>query len=627
MVIQPVTDDEILSVASPEPMRDDLSESATPNRRDSISDTSSNANVSLLTVDEHYLAPRRSFLDEMTASTTSAEGGDGSELERSGELQGPATTALSLEPGVAQEDVPQSRKSGASSTADLTKLLSEVLNNSAVGLESLSLNDSGSEAAGPVFTFPDTTKTQPTTSLSTNNNTSSKANMSSRVDGAQSIVEETESSESDMFLRHDKQYFVLSKAGKFIYSTYGTDEQVSGYTGILQTIMSYFESPSENGMESGVSNKASENNQNGSPLESSYLKSFTAGRTSFVFLVEKNLILVAVDKLGQSEAQLRQQLDFIYAQILSALTETRIAREFERRPNFDLRPLLGSTEKVLDTLTKEMCKGSPPVLLGALECLKLRKTVRDKINNVLMDCRSSNLLYGMIVADSRLVSVVRPRRHSLHPPDLYLLFSLLFKSASLKDGGEHWMPVCLPKFNPTGFLHAYINFFADNTALLLISPDKTAFYELQTARNEIVSQLTKQSLLGPIREALRKDRFKPMDIPAPLIRHFLYKSKNYVQFVMPSLELHYHDPAARYKLMNLYHELHPAVHSRTGGNAKIFYITRPNTTALAWVTPYFEMYCVTGTTTKEAISQSVRAAVSWIKAHEQRLFVIDGASF
>ena len=63
-----------------------------------------------------------------------------------------------------------------------------------------------------------------------------------------------------------------------------------------------------------------------------------------------------------------------------------------------------------------MIKSDPGILLGALEVAKIRKTTREKINNALLNARHEDLLYGMIVAEGRLVSVIRPRRHSLHPP-------------------------------------------------------------------------------------------------------------------------------------------------------------------------------------------------------------------
>lgn len=413
----------------------------------------------------------------------------------------------------------------------------------------------------------------------------------------------------DSFLNECKHYFILSRSGKPIYTMHGTDEIVSGYMAIVQTIVSFFEDGDEG----------------------EQLRSFTAGRALFVVAIEDPLILIAVDKLGQSEAQLRAQLNVLYAQILSTLTKSQISKAFQARSNFDLRHLLGGTEVFLNALTKEMSEGSPSILLGALECLRIRKTLRNKINNTLLDCRTPNLLYGMIIADSRLVSVIRPRRHSLHPPDLYLVFSMLFNTTAFRDGGEHWAPICLPRFNSFGFLYAYIHFFADDIALVLISPDKNAFFEMRQAKDNLMAQLDKQDLVEPVKHALVKGRFRSVDIPAPLIRHFLYKSKANVQFVMPSYETHFYDRHSRLRLMYLYHQLHRNVHSRPlagGGSLKVFHTVRQNATALAWLTPSFELYCVTGApTTKDAISQSVKQVVNWIKQQEERLFILGGGVF
>lgn len=441
--------------------------------------------------------------------------------------------------------------------------------------------------------------------------------------------ESSEQQESNTFLQKKKQYFILSSAGKPIYSMNGSDELITGYMGIFQAIVSYFDlGPSMNGNSTNEtsapsSNKSTSVNKNNGREQ---LKSVKAGNTLFVFSIEDPLILIAVDKLGESEYQLRAQLDVLYAQILSTLTKSQLSKVFQGRNNFDLRQLLGGTEVFLSALTREMSFGSPGILLGSLECLRLRKSIRNKINNILIERRTKSLLYGMIVADSRLVSVIRPRRHSLHPPDLHLVFSMLFNTTSFSKGGEHWVPICLPKFNSTGFLYAYIYFFVPEVALVLISPDKNSFFEMRECKEQILQDLEQGELITPITQSLHKGRFNSLDIPVPLVKHFLYKSKTNVQFLMPSFETHYYDTHERHKLMVLYHQLHGAVHPRQG-HLKVYHTTRRNTTALAWVTPTFEIYCVTGNTTKEAISQSVRAIVSWVKHNEERLFVIGGAVF
>lgn len=38
-----------------------------------------------------------------------------------------------------------------------------------------------------------------------------------------------------------KHYFILSSAGKPIYSRHGSDSVISGYMGVIQAIISFFE--------------------------------------------------------------------------------------------------------------------------------------------------------------------------------------------------------------------------------------------------------------------------------------------------------------------------------------------------------------------------------------------------
>ena len=51
---------------------------------------------------------------------------------------------------------------------------------------------------------------------------------------------------------------------------------------------------------------------------------------------------------------------------------------------------------------------------------------------------------------------------------------------------ESWTPVCLPKFNDSGFLHSYVCFIAPDVCLLLISTKQDVFYEFSNCKNLIM---------------------------------------------------------------------------------------------------------------------------------------------
>ena len=284
-----------------------------------------------------------------------------------------------------------------------------------------------------------------------------------------------------------KHFLILSSAGKPIYNRHGDDNLISGYIGIVQTIISFFEGARDQ------------------------LKGFTAGGSRFVVMCQGPLYLVAISRLGESDSQLRVQLEALYMQILSTLTLPTLTHLFSNRPSTDLRRPLQGTEPLLSALADTFTRGSSSSMLSALECLKLRKSHRQVINNAMLQLRCDSLLYGLIVAGGRLASVIRPRRHSLHPGDLQLIFNMLFEADGIKaGGGENWIPLCLPGFNKNGYLYMYVSFVKpedkqtaaafngpepsgakDDVAILLISAKKDSFYELRKMRDALIEVCTR----------------------------------------------------------------------------------------------------------------------------------------
>ncbi|KAI1323238.1 vacuolar fusion protein MON1 [Xylariaceae sp. FL0255] len=418
-----------------------------------------------------------------------------------------------------------------------------------------------------------------------------------------------------------KHYMILSSAGKPIYSRHGDLGLINSSMGVVQTIISFYESAKN-------------------PL-----LGFTAGNTRFVVATEGPLYFVAISRLGESDAQLRAQLDALYMQILSTLTLPTLTNIFANRPSTDLRKPLQGTEILLSSLADSFTKGSPSVLLGALECLKLRKSHRHSINNAFLRARADQLLYGLIVAGGRLVSVIRPRRHSLHPSDLQLIFNMLFESGGIKAaGGENWIPICLPAFNNRGYLYMYVSFLGGKaedsasveepalsngaTAIILISPDKESFFALQKMRNDVVTELKRKGHLDLIKTEAAKGRSQVNDIaPGTHISHFLFKSKANVQFCMSSLQPTFGSLLSHRRLMSLYSHLHASAHARHS-HLKVLHCVNEDAASLAWITPIFEFYCVAGPNMSRAVmTQGANKVMQWAKREEERLFIIGGGVF
>ncbi|KAI1345009.1 vacuolar fusion protein MON1 [Xylariaceae sp. FL0016] len=418
-----------------------------------------------------------------------------------------------------------------------------------------------------------------------------------------------------------KHYMILSSAGKPIYSRHGDLALINSSMGVVQTIISFYE---------GSKNR---------------LLGFTAGDARFVVATEGPLYFIAISRLGESDAQLRAQLGALYMQILSTLTLPTLTKIFVNRPSSDLRKPLQGTETLLSSLADSFTKGSPSALLGALECLKLRKSHRHAINNAFLRARTDNLLYGLIVAGGKLVSVIRPRRHSLHPSDLQLIFNMLFESEGIKaGGGDNWIPLCLPAFNNRGYLYMYVSFLDsqppnqdatndpvavdEEIAVILVSPDKESFFALQQMKDDVVAELKKRGQLDIIKTAASKGPAHVGEIvPGTHLSHFLFKSKANVQFCMPSLNPAFAGLVSRRRLMSLYAQLHATVHARHS-HLKIFHCVNEDSTSLAWITPIFEFYCVAGPNASRAVmTQAANKIIQWAKREEERIFIIGGGVF
>ncbi|EGE03504.1 vacuolar fusion protein mon1 [Trichophyton equinum CBS 127.97] len=107
---------------------------------------------------------------------------------------------------------------------------------------------------------------------------------------------ENEEEKLEKWRRKKKHFFILSSAGKPIYTRHGDGGLISPFIGIIQTIISFYQ-------------------ESGGPL-----KSFSAGKTKIVILSQGPLYLVAISSLFESQAHLRAQLEALYMQILSTLT-------------------------------------------------------------------------------------------------------------------------------------------------------------------------------------------------------------------------------------------------------------------------------------------------------------------
>ena len=116
--------------------------------------------------------------------------------------------------------------------------------------------------------------------------------------------------------------------------------------------------------------------------ESSQLNYLKAGRCRIVFLHKEPFIFVVVAHTYEHSTCLLQLLTYVYYQIISTLTLTRIKQKFKVQPNFDLRRWLSSGEKKLLLNIIDMYERDLGMLMTSAKCLILPINVRSQIGQI-----------------------------------------------------------------------------------------------------------------------------------------------------------------------------------------------------------------------------------------------------
>lgn len=265
------------------------------------------------------------------------------------------------------------------------------------------------------------------------------------------------------WLSHKCHVIVFTYSGKPVYSRYGSEDLIAGFTGTLQAIVAKFSS-------------------NGLLDREDCLRSISSGNLRMEFLNMSPLILVCISKnIFASHATLRRLLSGIHSQLMFVLTEG-VNATLLARPNFDVRSLLGGTKPLLGNLISWTNRD---MLLATRECavepLPLPSEIRTRVLNVLQqNCPSSSLL-TMLLAGHRLVATASgsDNQITLSANDIILLTNLVISSTSMRST-ESWTPVCLPCLSAGAFVYAYVQYLSEDVAYVCVSlsPESSHFHAI-----------------------------------------------------------------------------------------------------------------------------------------------------
>ncbi|KAG2305671.1 hypothetical protein Bca52824_025419 [Brassica carinata] len=427
--------------------------------------------------------------------------------------------------------------------------------------------------------------------------------------------------------KRKKHFFILSNSGKPIYSRYGDEHKLAGFSATLQAIISFVENGGDR------------------------VNLAKAGKHQVVFLVKGPIYLVCISCTDETYEYLRGQLNLLYGQMIVILTKS-IDRCFEKNSKFDMTPLLGGTDAVFSSLVHSF-SWNPATFLHAYTCLPLPYASRKATGTVLQDVCASGVLFALLMCRHKVVSLAGAQKASLHPDDLLLLSNFVMSSESFRTS-ESFSPICLPRYNPQAFLHAYVHFFDDDTYVILLTTRSDAFYHLKDCRVRIEAVLLKSNILTTVQRSIAEGGLRVEDLPidrrlrqkpsftdnqgqvstevsvgtgGPFgLWHFMYRSIYLDQYVSSEFSPPVTSHRQQKSLYRAYQKLYASMHEKGLGPHKTQYRRDENYTLLCWVTPDFELYAAFDPLADKAVAIKICNQVCQrVKEVENEVF-LQGAS-
>lgn len=304
---------------------------------------------------------------------------------------------------------------------------------------------------------------------------------------------------SSRYSRRGPNVIIMSAAGKPIFVRYGrssgefsgepNEDEWATACGIIQGLRANVLSFGIDDLERGASSLGD-------------IQSIKAGKRLIVFKHTEALSLVSISERSDgnhNEAWLRLLLEYAYSQVIFTLT-SQVQSIFKGSPSYDLRSMMGpnvndSIRNLLDRFDpaidtygggdihddeRKNCDGTGcgSFLTAGVECIHpIPFEIREDSSKMLINaCGSnSNVLFAMLVVGTRLVTIVQPANpcSQLYTSDLHLILTFVGRQTGLLTN-ELWFPLCLPRFDSSGFLYAYtscLDPMDTGLSIIMISPD------------------------------------------------------------------------------------------------------------------------------------------------------------
>ena len=305
------------------------------------------------------------------------------------------------------------------------------------------------------------------------------------------------------WLARRKHFFILSDAGKPVWSRYGDAANLSSFAAAVSAMLAsaseQLASGSARDPDDGVAGHDRERVVS-FILDESFDNKNDANHARLVALTKNGLSFVALSRANESASVLLRQARLFRHQLLFVLTSAVERAVLRSGSKFDphrlLRDETGGAHAALGALAHQ-CTWDPGAFLGAWAPLPFSSAKRRKVYAALRQAlgdtkktssRGACIFFAMVATARHVVALAasrsgeesresksrrrrdvlrhRPPRDRLpmHPDDVYVLthFARHVGAGAFRHNDETFAPVCLPRRDPNAFAHAHITFLSSD---------------------------------------------------------------------------------------------------------------------------------------------------------------------
>ena len=283
----------------------------------------------------------------------------------------------------------------------------------------------------------------------------------------------------DNFFKKNRHFFIMTDGGKPVYSRYGDEIENSTIFATISAIITKFT----------IFNSTDDKKEEINIISNS--------KNKIVFLKKGALIFIVLSKKNDSISLLHSQLEFVFLQLMSILTNNFYQR-LEDNPSRCLTAM-SDTEVLFENMIK-YTSHTFASLFNSFQVLNCE--FREILNKICED----NLGKGricMILTINEIISLAHHPDIKIYPGDIVLIQNLISSSESLRET-ETWVPICLPGISNEGYLQLYCKFdiLGIGICFLTENMDPKYFMEFAEQYQNINQILMKESYNEKIMECI-----------------------------------------------------------------------------------------------------------------------------